>query len=337
MVSLGALLAGSEPALTPGSEAVVSVAVATLWAAPDRVRAIDEPALMVPSRPRDWMEAMSAEDRADLRGRALTQLLLGEHVRVVGVHDFWTHVIAVGQPDSLDPEGVQGWVPTDQLSTLDGIHAAGIRVAARHRENDDVEDRTGVWHVVTATATALRDDPDAALAVPGVTFGTRLMALGAPHDGWVPVAVPGRFEPAWAIEDDLAAIPPAPPSDPAEVLEWADRLRDAPFVWGGSCAYGVDAPGLVHLTWRRFGVTLPRDAKGQAAVTTPVRLGEERPGDLYFFAGPDGSVDHVGFVASGSIGQSRQLLHAAEEQGSVVWEELAGARAASLVSAGRVA
>jgi gamma-D-glutamyl-L-lysine dipeptidyl-peptidase len=336
VVSLGSLLAGTEPMLTPGSEAVVSVAVATLWAAPDSVRPVDKPALGVPSRPRDWMESMTPADRADLRGRALTQLLLGEHVRIVGLHDFWTHIVALNQPSSVDPEGLQGWIPTDQLSTLDGIHAAGIRVAARHRESDESEDRTGVWHVVTATATALRDDPDAALAVPGVTFGTRLMALGAPHDGWVPVAVPGRFEPAWAIEDDLAAMPPGPPADPAEVLQWADRLRDAPFVWGGSCAYGVDAPGLIHLTWRRFGVTLPRDAKGQAAVTTPIPYGQERPGDLYFFAGPHGEVEHVGFVASGSIGQTRQLLHAAEDQGSVVWEELAGARADTLVGAHRV-
>ncbi len=335
MVSLGALLAGSEPTFTSGSEAVVSVAVATLWAAPDRVREVDEPALQVPSRPRDWMEAMSPDDRADLRGRTLTQLLLGEHVKVVGVHDFWTHVVAMNQPNSVDPEGYQGWVPTDQLSTLDGIHAAGIRVAARHRESDEAEDRTGIWHVVTATATALRDDPDAALAVPGVTFGTRLMALGAPHDGWVPVAVPGRFEPAWAIEDDIAAIPPTPPDDPAEVLEWADRLRDAPFVWGGSCAYGVDGPGLVHLTWRRFGVVLPRDAKGQATATTRVPFGQERPGDLYFFAGPNGEVAHVGFVASGSIGQTRQVLHADEERG-VVLEELTGARADSLLAAHRV-
>jgi cell wall-associated NlpC family hydrolase len=337
VVSLGALLAGSEPSLTPGGEAVVSVAVSTLWAAPDRVRPIDEPALLVPSRPRDWMEGMSADDRADLRGRAVSQLLLGEHVRVVGVHDFWTHVIALGHADSTDPDGLPGWLPTDQLSTLEGVHAAGIRVAARHRESDEAEDRTGVWHVVTATATALRDDPDAALAVPGVTFGTRLMALGAPHDGWVPVAVPGRFEPAWAIEDDLDAIPPTPPSDPAVVLEWADRLRDAPFVWGGSCAFGVDGPGLVHLTWRRFGVTLPRDAKGQAQVTTPVPLGQERPGDLYFFAGPSGDVEHVGFVAGGAIGQSRQVLHADEGHGSVVWEELTGQRANTLVAAHRVA
>src|SRR5690606_7958645 len=152
--------------------------------------------------------------------------------------------------------GYPGWLPSDHLSALDGIHAAGVRVASRHRSDEIGEDRTGVWHIVTATATALRDDPDAALAVPGVTFGTRIMALGASHDGWLPVAVPGRFEPAWAIVDDVAAVPPAPPADHAEVLAWADRLRDVPYVWGGVCAFGVDCSGLVYLAWRRFGVTI---------------------------------------------------------------------------------
>ena len=47
---------------------MVGVAVATLWIAPDRVRPIDDPAIWVPSRPRDWVESMSVEDRADLQG-----------------------------------------------------------------------------------------------------------------------------------------------------------------------------------------------------------------------------------------------------------------------------
>src|SRR5690606_37644163 len=218
-VSLGSLLAASEPSVSPGGEAVVCVGVATLWIAPDRVRPVDEPAIAVPSRPRDWIEEMTPEDREGLSGRALTQLLLGEKENVDEVRGDWARIVALGQPTSRDSRGYPGWLPVDHLSNMQGIHAAGVRVAARHRSREEVEDRTGWWHVVIATATALRDDPDAALAVPGVTFGTRLMALGAPHDGWLPVAVPGRFEPAWAIEDDVAAVPPAPPEDRAEVLE----------------------------------------------------------------------------------------------------------------------
>ncbi len=335
-MSLGSLLAASEPLVAPGDEAVVCVAVATLWISPDQVRQVDEPALWRPSRPRDWVEGMTAEERADLDGRTLSQLLLGERVHVAEIRGDWAQVVALGQPSSRDSRGYPGWLPVEQLSTLDGIHVAGVRVAARHRDRGDVADRSGVWHVVVATATALRDDPDAALAVPGVTFGTRLMALGAPHDGWLPVAVPGRFEPAWAIEDDVAAVPPTPPEDHSEVLEWADRLRDVPYVWGGVSAYGVDCSGLVHLAWRLFGVTLPRDAHDQAAATTPVPAGEERPGDLYFFARPGADPHHVGFVAAAPTAEARQMLHACSTQGKVVLEEISEERANTLVGAHRV-
>lgn len=336
MVSLGSLLAGSEPALQPGHEAVVGVAVATLWVAPDRVRPIDDLAIWVPSRPRDWVESMSVEDRADLQGRILSQLLLGERVIVEELHGDWARVVALSQPSGYDHRGYPGWLPADQLSALDGIHAAGVRVAARHRGDEPVEDRTGVWHVVVATATALRDDPDAALAVPGVTFGTRLMALGAPHDGWVPVAVPGRFEPAWAIEEDVEAVLPVPPSDNTEVLEWADRLRDVPYVPGGMSAYGVDGAGFVHLVWRRFSVMLPREARDQAATTAEIPLGYERPGDLYLFGTPGGEIDHIGFVAAAPDGDRRQLLHASPTVGRVVLEDVAGDLAAALRGVRRI-
>jgi len=336
-VSLGSLLAASEATFAPGEEAVVCVAVATLWAGPDKVRPIDEPALGVPARPRAWVEAMSQDERVEgLVGRVLTQLLLGERVRVLEMAGDWVRVIALGQPTSLDHRGYPGWLPAEQISSLGGIHVAGIRVAARHRGDDGTRDLSGVVHVVEATATTLRDDPDGALVVPGVTLGTRLMASGAAHDGWLPVAVPGRFEPAWAVEDDLAPVPHEPPTDHFVVLEMADRLRDVPYVWGGVSAYGVDCSGLVHLTWRRFGVTMPRDAHDQAAATTQIALGRERPGDLYFFAGPSGGVTHVGFVAAAPEGNTRQMLHACGTQGKVVLEEITGERSETLVAAHRV-
>ena len=345
-MSLGSLLAASEPDLSPGEEAVVCVAVATMWASPGRVRPVDAPAVGVPARARSWIMEMSDQDRADLDGRTLTQLLLGERVRVLQMVTatneltpygaLWAQVVALSQPSSLDPRGYPGWIPLDQLSSLGGIHVAGVRVAARHRSDGVGDDRTGVLHVVEATATTLRDDPDGALVVPGVTLGTRLIASGAPHDGWVPVAVPGRFEPAWAIEHDLVPVPPTPPEDHAEVLAMADRLREVPYVWGGVCAYGVDCSGLVHLAWRRFGVTLPRDAHDQAAATTQIPLGQERPGDLYFFARPGQRVHHVGFVADRPVGDTRVILHACARAGMVVVEELTGERAETLTGAHRM-
>ncbi|GAA1814735.1 C40 family peptidase [Luedemannella flava] len=345
-MSLGSLLALSEPTLSPGEEATVCVAVATLWVSPDRVRPVDEPALGYQAKPRAWVNAMSPAERDDLRGRVYTQLLLGERVRILELRGDWAHVVALGQPSSLDGRGYPGWLPSYQLATVGSMFAAGIRVAqgghrGRRGVADDEEmepevDRSGMIHLVDATATTLRDEPDGALVMPGVTFGTRLVASGRPHDGWLPVAVPGRFEPAWAVEDDVTPEPAAPPADPQEIVAMADRLRDVPYIWGGASAYGVDCSGLVHLTWRRFGVTLPRDAADQAAATTPVPLGSERPGDLYFFASAAGQIDHVGFVAQTPDGDQRWVLHASQPHGHVVLEEVAAERAATLVAAHRV-
>ena len=133
----------------------------------------------------------------------------------------------------------------------------------------------------------------------------------------------------------MAAVPPAAPTDHAEALAWADRLRDVPHVWGGVSAYGVDCSGLVHLVWRRFGVILPRDARDQASVIEPVPAGQERPGDLYFFGQAGVGVNHVGFVAE-PVDGTRQILHACEIQGRVVLEPIPPDRLATLVGIGRV-
>ena len=122
----------------------------------------------------------------------------------------------------------------------------------------------------------------------------------------------------------------------AYAVSIAERYLVVRYVWGGVCAYGVDCSGLVHLAWRLFGVTLPRDAADQAAATTPIPFGQERPGDLYFFARPGEPIHHVGFVASGAMGNARQVLHASGEVGRVVLEDLVGERAETLVATHRV-
>src|SRR5262245_18641865 len=140
-------------AFAPGQEAAVRVAVATLWADPTSVRPVDAPALSVPSDARRWVTGLSADERVD--HGVLTQLLLGEPVRVTETRDGWVRVVAVEQPaGKLDPDGYPGWLPADQLaspSTVDGQR-----------------------YVVDATATALRDSPSGDVVIAGVPIGTFL-------------------------------------------------------------------------------------------------------------------------------------------------------------------
>jgi hypothetical protein len=305
--------------LQVGQEAVVRVAVATLWADPEAVRPVDIPALAV--RATDipgWISAMTPDQQVG--DCVLSQLLLGERVLIEEIRpDGWARLIATEQPAAkLDPRGYPGWLPVEQLAP----------VAAGTATTDPL--------VVDATATALRAEPDGEVVLPGVILGTRLSPAGPARAGWRPVYAPGRDRPLWVRADHLAPIPSQPPTA-AEPLTVATRLLDVAYVWGGVSAYGIDCSGLVHLSWRRFGVRLPRDADDQAAATTPLPIGAERPGDLYFFARPGRKIHHIGIVtATPRHGDHRRMLHASYRQRRVLEESLSAERAATLVGAHRV-
>ncbi|MBB5869278.1 hypothetical protein F4553_002657 [Allocatelliglobosispora scoriae] len=312
--------------------ATVRVAVATLWREPH-----DDPAdvLMLGETTdiRGWCAQLPRERRMD-QDSVLGQLLLGEQVVIDSERDGWAHVVVTGQPSRFDPRGYPGWLPRHQLTEA----------------SDETEDL-----LVAATATTLRDAPDGDLVLRGVVLGTRLRTITLPGrrhladegdddrdgdgdtlgDEWWAVGVPGEVEPLWGRALDLTPVPQRQPAA-RDVLMTATRLRDTPYVWGGMTPFGIDCSGLVHLSWRRHGVVLPRDACDQALATTPVEFGEERPGDLYFFARPGEPVHHVGIVAAAPRNGKRVMLHASSSVGHVVIEELTGDRFADLVSAARV-
>ncbi|WP_229400103.1 C40 family peptidase [Micromonospora okii] len=306
--------------LQPGREAVVRVAVATLWTRPEAVRPVDRPALDPHADVAAWISGMDSDEQVG--DCVLSQLLLGERVLVTELRpDGWAHVVALGQPATgLDPRGYPGWLPAAQLAPP---------------PDDAPDDPAAAW-VVDATVTALSDAPGGEPRVAGVVLGTRLAPAGPPADGWRPVHAPGHDRPLWLPEGHLVPLPAAPPSAP-DVLAVAARLMDVVYVWGGVSAYGIDCSGLVHLAWRRFGVVLPRDAHEQAGATTPLPLGAERPGDLYFFARPGRRIHHIGFVsAAPDAEQDRRMLHACYRHRRVLEESMPAERTATLVGVHRV-
>lgn len=308
---------GVDVELQTGREAVVRVPVATLWTAPEAVRPVDHPALSDAPDTAAWIAGMDRDQQVG--DCVLTQLLLGERVLVTELRaDGWAHVVALAQPAAkLDVRGYPGWLPAAQLTAPaePGPPATPL--------------------VVDATHTALRAAPDGPAALTGVVLGTRLAPAGRPVDGWRPVLVPGRADPLWAPEGDLVPLPAERP-EAKEVLAVAERLRDLVYVWGGLSTHGIDCSGLVHLAWRRYGITLPRDADDQAEATTPLALDQERPGDLYFFARPGRRIHHVGIVSTEPHGGTRRMLHACYVKRRVVEEQLPPEREATLVGAHRI-
>ena len=102
-----------------------------------------------------------------------------------------------------------------------------------------------------------------------------------------------------------------PEPDPVAI---AERLRGAPYLWGGRSGDGLDCSGLVQLCLSLCGMESPRDTDQQMAA-----LGDEiepdaplQRGDIIFFPG------HVGFMADGD-----NLIHANAHWMQVTTEPLA--------------
>jgi cell wall-associated NlpC family hydrolase len=303
--------------LQQGREAVVRAAVATLWSSPEAVRPVDGPALRTGVDIPTWVSGLDTDQQVG--DCVLSQLLLGERVLVDELRpDGWARVVAVEQSAAkLDSRGYPGWLPVDQLTPADPTVS-------------------GDPLVVDATVTGLRAAPDGPVVLPGVVVGTRLVPTGPAHDGWREVHVPGQPAPLWLPDGHLAPAQTGPPSA-ADALAVAQRLLDVVYIWGGLSAYGIDCSGLVHLAWRRFGVLLPRDADDQAVATTPLTLGAERPGDLYFFARPGRKIHHIGIVTAAADGSAdRRMLHACYRRRRVIEEPLPADRTATLVGVHRV-
>jgi len=129
----------------------VNVPVATLWAAPDKPRLVDAPAIADSPDMDAWLAALDehrgdAEDgngRLGLHGRVHTQLLAGEPVVVAAERPGepgWVQVVCPWQPSELDPRGYPGWlrrahlISDDTQSFSEGPEDESWALTAQQRE-----------------------------------------------------------------------------------------------------------------------------------------------------------------------------------------------------------
>jgi NlpC/P60 family len=124
----------------------------------------------------------------------------------------------------------------------------------------------------------------------------------------------------------------------ASTLETADRYVGVGYVWGGETpSAGFDCSGFVQYVFARNGIRLPRVSRDQrwAGEPVPTRVSGLLPGDLMFYAGSDGVVNHVAIYA----GDDR-IIHSSSSRGGVAYDDLSSRRgryyATRMVAARRV-
>jgi len=128
------------------------------------------------------------------------------------------------------------------------------------------------------------------------------------RDGWARIRTAYAY-PGWiladALEEGEGGISADREGSPVEV---ARGYLGTPYLWGGMTEAGIDCSGLVHMSYRRVGTLIPRDADQQEAAGAAVT--EPEPGDLVTYG--DESADHIAFWLGGG-----RILHSTGREGGL--------------------
>lgn len=215
--------------------------------------------------------------------------------------------------------GITGYVKADPQFTAVGDEAKALAM-----------DTASLMAIVNTDKLNVRKEPSTDASIWTQISKEERYSVIQQMDGWVQIELDGGDDDAYISTRDGnvevryalgEAIKFSPLEEKAnqqaskrtKIVNYALKFVGNPYVWGGtSLSNGADCSGFVQSVMRNFGISLPRVSRDQSNAGRPVKSSEMRPGDLIFYTGSNGSVNHVAmYIGNG------QIVHAASRKSGI--------------------
>ncbi len=104
-----------------------------------------------------------------------------------------------------------------------------------------------------------------------------------------------------------------------EVIATARSYTGTPYRYGGMSHSGIDCSGLLYLSFKSAGITIPRTAKEQSKIGKRIFIDDLKPGDMVFFAAGKRrrKITHAGLVTERFDDTLIRFIHASSSRGVI--------------------
>ena len=214
--------------------------------------------------------------------------------------------------------------------------AAADVVAARQARLDLLREYDGVM-ISCGDSLHLRAAPGGDAAVlRSIKSGKVARLLDATEDGWYQVTfgtATGYISAEYCKPVHYAdyAGTAAVSTVNEELPEFAYTYLGTPYVYGGVSYSGIDCSGFTMKVFAQFGYSLPHSATAQYYLSSHISDAERESGDLVFFTGADGGIEHVGIYLGGG-----RFIHASSSRGVIISSLSESYYARNYLFAGRI-
>ena len=218
----------------------------------------------------------------------LTQLLFGEVCEVLDRLPRWTKIRS-----TLD--GQEGWVDFKMLTpaSISSQEVKGERLKVKGE---------GVISVPMAIATAMETGEEMML-----TLGTRLPNYA--HGTFEVLGKQYLINPT-EVRGERLEVKGDEAMRREDVCAIAQTLLNAPYLWGGKNAMGIDCSGFTQVVYAATGVNLLRNAREQITQGELVpNLAQAQPGDLAFFDHADRDPNATNISHVGLLLDNKTIIH----------------------------